>query len=29
MLPVVFVILPVTVLFAFYPGVISLDLSSP
>jgi len=29
MLPVVFLILPVTVLFAFYPGVIGLDLSSP
>lgn len=29
MLPVVFLILPVTVLFAFYPGVIGLDLTSP
>jgi tight adherence protein C len=28
MLPVVFLILPVTVLFAFYPGVIGLDLSA-
>ncbi len=29
MLPVVFLILPITVLFAFYPGVVGLDLTTP
>lgn len=29
MIPVVFLILPVTVVFAFFPGAIGLDLSSP
>jgi tight adherence protein C len=27
--PVVFLVLPVTVLFAFYPGVIGLSLTAP
>jgi tight adherence protein C len=27
--PVVFLILPVTVLFAFYPGLIGLSLTAP
>lgn len=29
MVPVVFVVLPVTLLFAFYPGVIGLNLVVP
>ena len=29
MVPVVFLILPVTVLFAFYPGVVGLNLTIP
>ena len=29
MVPVVFLVLPVTVLFAFYPGVIGLSLTTP
>ncbi len=29
MLPVVFLVLPVTVLFAFWPGVVGLDLTTP
>jgi len=29
MVPVVFLILPVTVLFAFYPGVIGLSFTTP
>ena len=29
MVPVVFLVLPVTVFFAFWPGVIGLDLTTP
>jgi len=29
MVPIVFLILPVTVVFAFYPGVIGLNLATP
>jgi tight adherence protein C len=29
MVPVVFLVLPVTVFFAFWPGVIGLDLVAP
>jgi len=29
MVPVVFLVLPVTVLFAFYPGVLGLHLTTP
>jgi len=29
MIPVVFLILPVTVVFAFFPGVIGLNLTTP
>jgi tight adherence protein C len=29
MVPVVFLVLPVTVVFAFYPGVVGLDLTTP
>ena len=29
MIPVVFLVLPVTVLFAFWPGVVGLSLSAP
>ena len=29
MVPVVFLVLPVTILFAFWPGVVGLDLTTP
>jgi tight adherence protein C len=29
MVPVVFLVLPVTVVFAFYPGVVGLQLTAP
>ena len=29
MVPVVFLVLPVTVFFAFWPGVVGLDLTTP
>ena len=29
MVPVVFLVLPVTILFAFYPGVIGLSFTTP
>ena len=29
MVPVVFLIMPVTLLFAFFPGVVGLDLLAP
>lgn len=29
MIPVVFLVLPITVLFAFWPGVVGLSLTTP